>query len=277
MSIRKIAIVGLGLMGGSLALACKKKYPKALRIGISRNRNALATARRNHWVHTATQNIQEGVADADLIIVCTPVDTFSQYLKTLDQHAKKGAWVTDVGSVKSNVASLIHKRWKKIHYVSAHPMVGSHERGAGAAQENLYDKGLTFLIRSGKAQRAAYFGVRRFWRNISKEVVETGVLEHDRIVSQISHFPHILAACLMLSVEPKNLKFGASGFKDMTRIAMGHPSIWLPIFDGNRKEIKRAAAIFCRQLSGFLRLNRNRQTKLLGKCLSRAVKSRTQI
>ena len=135
---KKIAIVGLGLMGGSLAAVCRKKFPKSRVVGITRRRSAIRGAIRKKWIHEGSTDLKRGIADADLIVLCTPIDTLPGLLEKVDRAAKPGAVVTDVGSFKSNIVRQIRKKnWKRIRFISAHPMMGSHEKGFSAARTNL--------------------------------------------------------------------------------------------------------------------------------------------
>lgn len=278
MKLKTIAIIGLGLMGGSLAAACRKRFPKARLIGITRSRQALRTLLKKRWIHEGTSNLSRGVADANLIVLCTPVDTISSLLRQIDRHVKSGSVVTDVGSLKGNIRSDIQKKnWKNIHFISAHPMVGSHERGISAVRTDLYDHGYTFVIRSSNTEQKAYRSVRDFWKKINRRIVEVTAEEHDGIVSQISHLPHVLALCLVLAVSKKNLLWASSGFRDMTRIAQSSPSIWLPIFRANKKKLRHSLAIFNRELKSFLKFQAAKSEIGLKTMLTQAMKRRAQI
>jgi prephenate dehydrogenase len=160
--------------------------------------------------------------------------------------------VTDVGSVKGEAVCWAHgQKFRNIEFIGAHPMAGSHAKGVSAAHAGLYDHSYSFLICDGNKKRNSYCLVKQFWRKICSRIIEIDARQHDRIVAEISHLPHIVAACLVLSVRDESLSFAASGFSDATRIAQSHPSIWLPIFDANRKEIIRAIKIFEGQIRAF--------------------------
>lgn len=278
MKLKVIAIVGLGLMGGSLAAACRKKYPGARVIGVTRNRKALRLALKKRWIHEGYRQLSAAVKNADLVVLCTPVDTFPKLLSEIDRFSKPGCMVTDVGSVKANIRRQIQKTsWKRITFVSAHPMMGSHEWGFQAARADLYDRGYTFVIRSHAVSQTKFQGVCNFWKRMTPRILPVSLQEHDRIVGLVSHLPHLLAVCLMLSVPEKYLKFSASGFRDMTRIAASHPSIWLPIFRFNKKELLRAIRVFNGQLGTFLRAEKAKGPKNLKILLTRALKKRAEI
>ncbi|MFA7002300.1 MAG: prephenate dehydrogenase/arogenate dehydrogenase family protein, partial [Candidatus Omnitrophota bacterium] len=124
-----VAIIGLGLMGGSLAAAVRRKIPKVRVLGISRNRAALRDALRKGWVHEAARTLEAGIPRADFVVLCTPVDTLRASLAKIDRWAKKGTVVTDVGSVKGDVLRWTPKTgFRNIRFIGAHPMAGSHAR-----------------------------------------------------------------------------------------------------------------------------------------------------
>ncbi|MFZ5802989.1 MAG: prephenate dehydrogenase [Candidatus Omnitrophota bacterium] len=263
MNFRRIAIVGLGMMGGSLAAACRKRFPQAAILGVSRDPQALRTAVRKRWISAGTRDLRVGISHADLVVLCTPVDVLPEYLRKLDRWARPGTLVTDLGSVKSPLLKQIRKKkWKRIRFVSAHPMVGSHIRGLEAASSGIFEKGYCFLIREKGCDPRAFRAVRGFWKKIAGEVRETSVLRHDRLTAEISHLPHLTAVALMRAVDQRSLPFGASGFRDTTRVAQGHPSIWAPILLGNRRALLallRALGSELRRLGGVLRAGDRRR------------------
>lgn len=265
-------------MGGSLAAICRKRFPKARVIGVSRNRKALKYAHHKRWIHQGIQRLEQGVTHADLIILCTPVGVIREYLKRIDRVAKPGALVTDVGSVKSEIVRWVDRqRFSRICFVGAHPMVGSHLRGITVAQDRLFEQGYTFLTKSPKTDRQACRQIMQFWKKVSLRIVEISPEKHDRIVAFISHLPHVVAACLVLSVPKKMLGFASTGFKETTRVAQGHPSIWLPIFQENTKSILKALSFFETELIKFRRALRSTKPKALQRMISRGRQKRSQI
>ncbi len=273
----KIAIVGLGFMGGSLAAACRRKFPKSRILGISRNPTSLRFARKKRWVHETSTDLDRAVS-ADLVILCTPVDTFPKILSRLEQKASAPLRVTDIGSVKGDILRRLRgKRLRKVQFVGAHPMAGSHQRGIHAAAADIYDGGFTFLIREKGVPRSAYQMVKAFWKKITPRIVELSAGQHDRLVSEISHLPHAVAACLVLTPEARSLRFAACGFRGATRIAQGHPSIWLPIFLANQKAILKTLSHFQKNVALFCRALAAKKVKNLSRMLSLAAKKRSQI
>lgn len=275
---KKIAIIGLGLMGGSLAAACRTKFPKARIIGISRNREALALARKNKWVHEATQDVLLGAHGADLVVLCTPVDTFLPYLEAIDRVCVKGALVMDVGSVKAAVLKEVNSRpWKNFSFVGCHPMVGSHKRGIQAVNPALYKEGLVLLTRDGKTCPVGYKMAKKFWQGFTSRIVELTPQTHDSLVGEVSHLPHAIAACLMHTVSMPALKVASTGFRDTTRIAASASSVWRPIFSANRKVMIEVLGRFERELRTFKKLLQDRDPKKLARFLDQAQQKRKKL
>lgn len=246
---KRIILVGLGLIGGSLAAACRKAFPRIRIIGVTRNAQTLATAKRKGWIHEGHTELKEAFSlgrvnrAPTLVVLCTPVDTLKNFLKRLDRLAPPGTLVTDTGSVKGFLVRWAgRRRWRHIQFVGAHPMAGSHEQGIAHADPHLFEGALTFVTphRRDLAVRI----VTNFWKKISQRVILVSPEEHDRITSEVSHLPHLVAALLVASVSPKNLPFAAAGFLDTTRVAEGDPALWVPILRENRFELRRSLLDF---------------------------------
>lgn len=275
--IKTIAVIGLGLMGGSLAAAMKKKMRGVRVIGISRNRVALKKARQKGWIDEGTHDLAQGVGNADLIVLCTPVDTFARYFRELNRWARPDVLVTDVGSVKTEILKQFSKkRFPKLNYVSAHPMVGSHACGIEAVNPALYDRGLVFVIRDGAAPEA-FRRIQRFWQTLMPQVVPVTAADHDLWTAAISHVPHAAAVCLMLATRPKAVRYGASGFRDMTRLAAGSPDIWMPIFQANRRNTLAGLKALSQQIRRFETALKSNRSNDLGSMLRQAARLRDQL
>jgi len=265
-------------MGGSLAAACRKKFPKARIIGISRSHEALALAKRKKWVHESTREVLFGAQGADLVVLCTPVDTFLPYLRAIDKVCARGALVMDVGSVKASVLKEVNSRcWKNLSFVGCHPMVGSHRRGIQAMNPGLYNEGLVLLTRDRKTCPSAYKMAKKFWQTFTSKIVELTPEMHDKLVGEVSHLPHALAACLMHAVSTSALKVASTGFRDTTRIAAAASSVWQPIFSSNRKVMLGVLTRFERELRTFKKLLQDRDSKKLVRFLDQAQNKRNSL
>lgn len=239
-------------MGGSLAAACRKSFPQSRITGVSRDPKALKLALKRKWVHAATEDLCEGTFATDLIVLCTPVDTLKNMLSKIDVFARRGTLVTDVGSVKGDIQRWADKKkFKNIQFIGAHPLVGSHDRGLEAARPDLYGKGFTFLTRTPAQNSKSVSSVLSFWKMITPRVFTVTPEAHDQITAEISHLPHLAAFCLSLTPHTQSLKFAGTGFLDTTRVAQGHPSVWVPIFMANRRAVLAVLTGFEAQLKTF--------------------------
>jgi prephenate dehydrogenase len=184
----------------------------------------------------------------------------------------------DVGSVKAPVHRLINSRkWMRLSFVGAHPMVGSHERGIEAASGGLYIEGTVILTKDGKTCPESFRAARAFWTKLSKKVVTMDPKLHDALVSEISHVPHAVAVCLVNAASNKALPLAAKGFRDTTRVAASDPSVWLPIFQTNKKEVLAGLDRFERELKCFKKSLRSSNPSALSNHLEKAKRVRQKL
>ena len=264
----------MGLMGGSLAAACRKKFPKTRIVGVTRNPGALALALKRKWIHEGTRDVLAGARDADCVVICTPVDSYLPQLEKLDRVVADRALVTDVGSVKKAIHDLVNaKTWKKVSFVGAHPMVGSHERGINFASPGLYGEGMVILARDSKTDRRSFQKAKYFWGDFQNS--RASPRTHDKLIAEISHLPHALAASLARSVSTRSLSLAAAGF----RIRPGglDISVWRPIFQLNRRQLFSAMKRFEKELKHFKAVLRSDDPAALGRYLSRAQRIRQSL
>ncbi len=275
---RNIAIVGLGLMGGSLGLALRKRKPGLRVIGISRSKKNIRAALRKKMITEGTTSLAEGVKSADLIVIATPVQIIPALVATIDMFAKAGAVVTDVGSTKGEILKNIRRfRLKNIRFVGSHPMAGSHKTGLEAAEADLYKGACVFVVRGKDTNAKALSVISSLWRTVGSYVKTVSADEHDKIAASVSQLPHLIASALVNTVPAKALPFAASGFRDTTRIAQGDPELWLDIIRTNRANLISELNRFTQKLEQFVRmLKRDQKKKFLAE-LTRAKNIRSRI
>lgn len=242
--IPKLTIVGVGLIGGSLALALKESGAVGEVIGVGRGRANLETALELGVVDEFTQELQEGVKDADVVFLATPVLSLPQIAETALPFMKSGAVLTDGGSVKGSVVRDIEPLLPEgIHFVPGHPVAGTEKSGAEAAFSSLYRDKRCILTPTKRTDIEALELIRRMWQMTGSEVVVMDVEKHDRILAAISHLPHMVAYSLVNSVdaydryEENILAYSAGGFRDFTRIASSDPTMWRDIALTNREAL----------------------------------------
>jgi len=247
-------------------------------VGITRNRAALAFAKKEKWIHEGTRDVLSGAAGADVVVLCTPVGTYLPILRKIDRVCRKGALVMDVGSVKASVAAEVNRtKWKNLSFVGCHPMAGSHDRGITAAAPSLYDQGLILLVKDTKTCPCSLKQARQFWGRFSSRIAVLSPGLHDQLVGQVSHLPHAVAVCLVHAIAGPSLKFASTGFRDTTRIAASDSSIWQPIFRANRKVLLASLRQFEKSLAQFRKNLQAKDPKALIRFLDEARKKREAV
>ncbi|HKK01434.1 MAG TPA: prephenate dehydrogenase/arogenate dehydrogenase family protein [Desulfuromonadales bacterium] len=253
--IPKLAIVGVGLIGGSLALALKAAGEVGEVVGIGRGKANLETALSLGVVDRITTDLAVGVADADLVFLATPVQTLPAVAIAAAHHMKPGAILTDGGSVKGSVLAKIEPALPEgIHFVPGHPIAGTEKSGAEAAFDTLYQDRRCILTPTEKTDAKALELVRQVWQIAGSEVVLMEVEKHDRVLAAISHLPHMVAYSLVNAVgsydryEENILEYSAGGFRDFTRIASSDPTMWRDIALANRDALLEMVGLFERFL-----------------------------
>ncbi len=239
--IDKLAVVGVGLIGGSLALALKEAGAVGHVVGVGRGLSNLETALRLGVVDSITQDLAAGVQDADVIFLATPVQALGTVAKEAMPHLKPGAIITDGGSVKQAVIDAIEPCLREdVHFVPGHPIAGTENSGAEAAFATLYRDRRCILTPTAGTAGDALQKMQAMWQLVGSQVVIMDVAKHDRVLAAISHLPHMVAYALVNAVgaydryDENILEYSAGGFRDFTRIASSDPTMWRDIALTNR-------------------------------------------
>jgi len=199
--IDKLAVVGVGLIGGSLALALKEAGVVGHVVGVGRGLPNLQTALRLGVVDSITQDLAEGVTDADVVFLATPVQSLGLVAKEAMPHLKPSAIITDGGSVKQAVIDAIEPHLRDdVHFVPGHPIAGTENSGAEAAFATLYRERRCILTPTERTADAAVESMRQMWQLVGSQVVIMPVEKHDRVLAAISHLPHMVAYALVNAV-----------------------------------------------------------------------------
>ncbi|MCM8796019.1 MAG: prephenate dehydrogenase/arogenate dehydrogenase family protein [Candidatus Omnitrophica bacterium] len=262
----KVAIVGTGLIGGSIALAIKKKQIAKEVIGISRHRYTLALAKKIHAIDKGSLDL-EVIKDADLVILATPVNTILNLAPRISKIIKGNCIVIDVGSTKQEIVAKLSKVFT--HYLGAHPLAGSEKRGIVNATADLFKDSLCILTPTKNTDKKTLRKITRLWVELGAEVDILSANRHDKILSFTSHLPHIVAFSLIKSIPQRYLKFASGGLKDTTRIAGSESELWSDIFLSNRKNILGSIRILENNLekikSAITRKDKRRLNRILKK------------
>ena len=278
---RKITIIGVGLLGGSIGLVVRRRKLARQTAGFVRRRASLKDCERAGAVDFATTDLPAAVWDADLIILCTPLAQMRARVREMLPALKRGAIVTDVGSVKASVVRELESLVQKsgAYFVGSHPMAGSEKTGVGAARADLFEKTVCVVTPTRKTNRAALKKVEQFWKAIGSRVLEMKPETHDALVSRSSHLPHVVAAMLAGHVLnpalPKpQAALCANGFRDTTRIASGSPEMWRDIALANRQNLAKSLHAFIADLQNFQRLVKKGDAKAITKFFETAKQRR---
>lgn len=258
MPFRKITIVGVGLLGGSIGLAVRRHRLAGEIAGYVRRAASLQDCEKTGALDYATTDLLAAVSLADLIILCTPLAQMRslgcQFLPAL----KRGAIVTDVGSVKAGVVRDLEPLIQRVgaHFVGSHPMAGGEKTGVRSARADLYANAVCVVTPTKHSSAGAIRKVEQFWRAIGARTLRMAAARHDLLVSRASHLPHVVAAALAgLVLKPGQPKeqtaLCAAGFRDTTRIASGSPEMWRDIALANRKHVRQSTEAFIGELKKF--------------------------
>lgn len=254
---KTIYIAGLGLIGASMALGIKRDHPDYEILGYNRSQASRDIALERGMIDRATDNFASFAPLADVIILTLPIKqtiAFLQELATL--RLKEGVIISDAGSTKSAIVATAEKCFadKPVRFVGAHPMAGSHKTGAASADVNLFENAYYIFTPSSLTTQDTLEEMKGLLSGLHARFIEIDATEHDRVTSQISHFPHILASGLMEQTasyaEEHEMarRFAAGGFRDMTRIAESEPGMWTSILLSNRETIIERIEDFKRRL-----------------------------
>ena len=251
---KTVAIIGVGMIGGSIGCAllerklAERKLAERV-IGIGRRKASLAAAQKLGCVTETTTSIAQGVADAELVVVCTPVELVPQHLAEAAEHAPAGTLLTDVGSTKSALVAEAEKLLRAqiagpLPFVGSHPIAGSERTGADAARSDLFVGRTVVVTPTVASDDAATERIEQFWQSLDAQTVRMSPDEHDAALARTSHLPHLVASALAAATPAELLPLTAGGWCDATRVAAGDPELWRQILAANSVHALKALADF---------------------------------
>lgn len=248
-----LAIVGVGLIGGSIGLAAKARGVARRVVGIGRDERNLSRALSNGAIDQFTTNLTEGVAEADLVVVCTPVDRVAADVIASAAAAPSRCLITDAGSTKGNILAEIRGKLRAEgpEFIGSHPLAGSEKRGSANSKPEMFDGRLVVVTPTEHNDPEAIAVVELFWNQLGARVIRMDAHEHDRALAITSHLPHAAASALAGVTPPAWLSLTAGGFRDSTRIAGGDPELWASIFRANREAVLSALDQYLERLGAF--------------------------
>ena len=283
--IRKITILGVGLIGGSLGLALKAKGFQGEIIGLGRRMSTLEMALERRAIDRATTDFEVGIRDADLVVIGTPVDLIPamvQHVREVRTPGSNPLLITDVGSVKGQIVETVDRLLaaqnphQNLHFVGSHPMAGSEKTGVEAARANLFDGARCIVTPTDNTHPLALQMVMELWRCVGAKLYLLSPNQHDTLIAGASHLPHLIASVLTNTVgqieneSAKALDFTATGFRDTTRIAAGSPEIWTGIFMQNAPALLPLIDAVIENLTQFKTLLENQDSGEIERVLMRS-------
>ena len=268
----KVAIVGLGLIGGSLGMVLRKRKLAQTVTGFSRKPATLRMAKSRGAIDKGTANLAEAVRDADIVVLATPVSEIVPLALRCARFMKLGAVLTDVGSSKGEIVSALDRLLpKSVAFVGAHPVAGSEKRGIGAASPDIFDAASYCIIPpSARTSRRAVAAVSRLWSGVVPKIIRLPAKRHDELLAATSHLPHALAFALSASAPRRGLPSMPRSFLEMTRVAKSDPDLWAAILLSNRSAVAAAWREFDRSSAALRKAITRKDRKALTRLLAKA-------
>jgi cyclohexadieny/prephenate dehydrogenase len=252
MQLDTLAIVGVGLIGGSIGMAARQRGLARRVLGVGWRQSTLNLAQDLGAIHEGYLQLAPAVAAADLVVFCTPVQVIAAQVKEAAAHYRAGALLTDAGSTKSLIVSEVDGRLPSgVHFVGSHPLAGSEKRGPEYADPLLFQDRVTVITPTPTTDAEAADRVEQFWQALGAQVRRMSPEEHDRALALTSHAPHLLASALSGTLPADLFSLTATGFRDATRIAAGDPELWAGILLQNRQAIQEALSRTLTQIDRF--------------------------
>ncbi|NQU94962.1 MAG: prephenate dehydrogenase/arogenate dehydrogenase family protein [Candidatus Omnitrophica bacterium] len=275
---KKIAIIGVGLIGGSIGLAAKKKKLAKEIVGVCRRESSRKKALKFKAVGKATLNLKEAVRDADIVIIASPIGKIVRLAGACIKSMKKGAILTDVGSSKDHIVGKIEKLAKgKIHFIGSHPMAGSDKAGVQNATSDLFDNAMVIVTKTKNTNSVSLTRLNKFWKALKCHTLMLSPAKHDALASLASYLPHVVSYALSASQTNDSSRISAGSLRDTTRVASSDPELWSDIFLSSRKETLKAINVFLKNIRMLEKAIRRRDRVAIKTFLARANRIRNRI
>ena len=283
--MRKVLIIGCGLLGSSLVRRIsKKKIAKKIFI-YEKSKSNILKIKRLKLPGTIVKSLEDGVINSDLIIFCTPMSEYKKLIIKINKFISSKTIITDIGSSKIESSKIIKKFLKRgVHWIQSHPITGSEVSGPEHGKENMFKDKWCILIKDKKTNLRNLEFLNSFWKKVGSKTVMMNVEKHDKIFSITSHLPHLVAYNLVKSAqdfEKKQkydlIKFSAGGLRDFSRIAASNEIMWRDIFFDNKFNVSRAIDMFIKNLNSFKKDINSKNSKSIIKKLIQTKKVRSKI
>ncbi len=236
-----LVIVGVGLIGGSVGLAVRARGVAHRVVGVGRSPERLAVAARAGCIDDGTTDLTAAAQDAEIVLVCSPVDRIADHVRTAAVACRTGTILTDAGSTKDTIIRALDGALPPgVLFVGGHPLAGSEKRGPEHARADLFVDRLVILTPMSRTDPTAVEKVGALWQALGARVQHLSPQDHDDALAVTSHLPHLAAAALANTLPDHLRSLTATGFRDTTRVAAGDPDLWAAIFAQNRGAVLAA-------------------------------------
>lgn len=275
---QKVTVIGVGLLGGSIGLAIRHRWPDAEVIGVARRPDTRQEALAAGAVTVASDDLPSACADADLVIICTPVSKIARQAVLAAGASPPGALITDVGSTKAAIARGVDEDpLASSKFVPSHPIAGSEKSGPKHARADLLADRLVVVTPTDRTDPQRLADVGSFWQQLGARVTQLTPERHDEIFAAVSHVPHLVAAVLASIISGDALPMVGSGWRDTTRVAAGDPEMWTAICQQNAPAILGALEVFTGQLRRLTLAIEQQDASQIRELLARAKTIRDQL
>lgn len=277
---KQATILGVGLIGASLALALKKHSISDNIIGFGRRLSNLKRAKKRGIIDSFETDPIRAVINSDLVVLSTPVGLFRELTQKIAPYLKKGSILIDVGSIKSVVYEIESLLPKGVDFVGCHPIAGGDRSGIDTATAELFKGSLLIITKTERTSKGALRRVSSLWRALGSDIKTMSPEEHDRVYALISHLPHLVAYALVNTiseVDDSSIRFAGQGFRDTTRVAGSSPEIWRDIALMNRGNLIDLLEVFKSNIERLIDILKDSDATALEKELSRAQALRARL
>ena len=275
---KRIAIIGIGLLGGSVGLAARRAWPDVTVIGYARRQETLDAAVKAGAATLTTDRLEHAVKDVDLICVGTPVTLIAEQVLQVAELCDEETIITDVGSTKASIVARIEKHpHASRKFVGSHPIAGGEKTGPQFAKADLFDNRLVVVTPTEITDPSRLAKIESFWQSLGARVARTLPSQHDEILAATSHLPHLVAAALASIIPDEAIDFAGPGWKDTTRVAGGCPEMWSAICEENQSALVHQLTRMIDCLEAFRSAVTNNDHQSMKQMLTKARENRDKV